>query len=139
ESALAQTWSEKEVIVIDDGSTDRSLSIIQQFDGRIQWEAGPNRGGGATRNRLLGLASGEWIQYLDADDYLLPQKIAHQMEFISAHAGLDVVFGPAIWEYWSELDVRREVLLIPQPPHDHWALLAGWQLPQTGALVWRKR
>src|SRR5262245_42280315 len=76
ESALAQTGVEKEVIVVDDGSTDRSLDVIRQFDGHIRWETGPNRGGGASRNRLLELARGNWLQYLDADDYLLPDKIA---------------------------------------------------------------
>ena len=58
ESALAQTWSEKEIIVVDDGSTDRSLEVIRQFDGRIRWETGPNRGGNVARNRLLELARG---------------------------------------------------------------------------------
>ena len=53
ESALAQTWPEKEVIVVDDGSTDASLEIIRHFDGRVRWESGPNRGGNAARNRLL--------------------------------------------------------------------------------------
>jgi glycosyltransferase involved in cell wall biosynthesis len=42
ESALAQTWAEKEVIVVDDGSTDGSLDVIRRFDGRIRWETGPN-------------------------------------------------------------------------------------------------
>jgi glycosyltransferase involved in cell wall biosynthesis len=138
ESALAQTWCDKEIIVFDDGSTDHSLDAIRQFEGRIRWKTGPNRGGGATRNRLLELASGAWVQYLDADDYLLPQKIADQMEFVASRADLDVVFGPAIWEYWSEFDTRREVLTIPQP-HDLWVLLAGWHLPQTGAPLWRKQ
>ena len=138
ESALAQTWSEKEIIVVDDGSTDRSLEVIQQFDGRIKWETGPNRGGNVARNRLLELARGHWLQYLDADDYLLPDKIKQQMTFITAHANLDVVFGPATLEYWSEFTSRRELLPIPEP-HDDWVLLALWRLPQTGALLWRKQ
>ena len=138
ESALAQTWSEKEIIVVDDGSMDRSLEVIRQFDGRIQWETGPNRGGNVARNRLLELARGHWLQYLDADDYLLPDKIAQQMTFIAAHSNPDVVFGPVTWEYWSELETRRELVPIP-PPHDDWVLLARWRLPQTGALLWRKQ
>ena len=85
ESALAQTWPEKEVIVVDDGSTDRSLDVIRRFDGRIRWETGPNRGGNAARNRLLELARGDWLQYLDADDYLLPEKVARQVEFAHEH------------------------------------------------------
>jgi glycosyltransferase involved in cell wall biosynthesis len=138
ESALAQTWSNKEIIVVDDGSTDRSLDMIRKFDGRIRWESGPNRGGGSARNQLLDLARGEWLQYLDADDYLLPPKISQQMEFIGQQSGLDLVFGPITLEHWSSRAARCELLPIPEP-HDPWMLLASWRLPQTGAPVWRRQ
>jgi len=138
ESALAQTWPDKEIIVLDDGSTDCSLDVIRQFDGRIRWETGQNCGGGAARNRLLECAFGEWVQYLDADDCLLPSKIAHQMEFVGTQADVDVVFGPVTVEHWSERSARRELLPIPEP-HDLWILLASWGLPQTGAPLWRKQ
>jgi glycosyltransferase involved in cell wall biosynthesis len=74
-SALGQSWSNKEVIVIDDGSKDESLKVIQSFGDRIRWETGPNRGGCAARNRGIALARGEWVQFLDADDVLLPDCI----------------------------------------------------------------
>jgi glycosyltransferase involved in cell wall biosynthesis len=138
ESALAQTWLDKEIIVVDDGSTDHSLDVIKRFNGRIRWETGPNCGGNAARNRLLQFARGEWVQYLDADDYLLPEKIAQQMQFVSAHADLDIVFGPITLEHWSAQGSRRELLPIPEP-HDLWILLAAWGLPQTGAPLWRKQ
>jgi glycosyltransferase involved in cell wall biosynthesis len=79
ESSLRQTHSRKEVIVIDDGSTDRSLSLIRSFGDRIRWETGPNRGAGAARNRGMELADGELIQFLDADDLLHPTKIEAQL------------------------------------------------------------
>src|SRR5260370_41966977 len=91
ESALSQTWPEKEVIVVDDGSTDASLEIIESFGARERWETGPNRGGNVARNRLLELARGEWLHYLDADDYLVPEKIASQMEFIDVNQSTDIV------------------------------------------------
>lgn len=138
ESALDQTWPEKEIIVVDDGSTDESLEIIRRFDGRIRWETGPNQGGNVARNRLLELASGAWLQYLDADDYLLRDKVASQMEFLATHPEMDVIFGPVTIEHWSERDVRRELSPIPEP-HDLWVLLASWTLPQTGAPLWRKQ
>jgi glycosyltransferase involved in cell wall biosynthesis len=75
ESGIAQTWPAKEIIVLDDGSTDRSLDIIRGFGERIRSEAAKHRGGNATRNRLLELARGDWIQYLDADDYLRPSCV----------------------------------------------------------------
>jgi len=79
ESALAQTYPNKEVILIDDGSTDGSLDVIRSFGEAIRWETGPNRGGSAARNRGLALARGELIQFLDADDLLHPQKLERQV------------------------------------------------------------
>jgi glycosyltransferase involved in cell wall biosynthesis len=138
ETALAQTWCEKEVVVVDDGSTDGSIEVIKQFGDRIRWETGPNQGGNVARNRLLKLARGDWLQYLDADDYLLPHKITKQMEFLVGHSQSDIVFGPITMEHWSEREAKREPLPIPQP-HDQWVLLARWYLPQTGACLWRKK
>src|SRR3984957_14870258 len=108
ESALRQTWPEKEIIVVDDGSTDASLAIIQSFGDRIRWETGPNRGGNVARNRLLDLARGEWLQYLDADDYLLPLKIERQVGFLREHPTCDVVYSPVLLVNWSEEKVEQE-------------------------------
>ena len=136
ESALDQTWPDKEVIVVDDGSTDRSVEIIKAFDGRIRWESGSNRGSNHARNRLTALASGPWLQYLDADDYLLADKIERQVGFVRAHPDIDVVYGPITLEFSG--DRGREVLPIVEP-RDEWVLLARWFLPQTGAPLWRKQ
>lgn len=83
ESALAQTYSQTEVIVIDDGSTDDSIRVLESHDGRIRWETGPNRGACAARNRGIELAQGEFIQFLDADDLLEPTKIQIQSKLIT--------------------------------------------------------
>jgi glycosyltransferase involved in cell wall biosynthesis len=137
ESALAQSGPAIEVIVVDDGSTDGSPDVIRRFDGRIRWETGPNRGGGGARNRLLELASGEWLQYLDADDYLRPGKIAGQIAFARQHPDVDIVVSPTVWEktgngglVWVENSFRF--------PCDPWVMLARWHLPQTGGPLFRK-
>jgi glycosyltransferase involved in cell wall biosynthesis len=138
QSALDQTYSNKEVIVVDDGSSDRSLDVIKSFGDRIRWESQPNRGGNITRNRLLELSTSEWIQYLDADDYLLPDKIEKQLQFLSKTQQADIIYSPSIFEYWDGNHSRQEVLTIPEP-HDPWILLARWYLPQTGSPLWKKQ
>ena len=77
DSALAQTFRDIEVIVADDGSADSSLEVLKRYRGnaRISVHAEPHRGGNGTRNRLLELAQGEYVQFLDADDELAPKKL----------------------------------------------------------------
>ena len=80
ESALQQTYTNVEIIVIDDGSTDGSLEIIRSFENHIQWETGSNQGAPKARNRGLELAQGEYIRFLDADDILFRNCLEHQVE-----------------------------------------------------------
>lgn len=82
ESALAQTYPNREVIVIDDGSTDDSIDVIRSYGDRTRWESGPNRGACAARNRGIELAVGDFIQFLDADDLLYPEKIERQISAV---------------------------------------------------------
>jgi glycosyltransferase involved in cell wall biosynthesis len=91
ESALSQTYAHKEVIVIDDGSTDGSLEVIRSFGDAIRWQTGPNRGGSAARNRGIELAQGELIQFLDADDLLHSQKLELQVAELQ-RSDADLVF-----------------------------------------------
>ncbi|WP_071191346.1 glycosyltransferase [Trichormus sp. NMC-1] len=138
ESCLNQSYPHKEVIVVDDGSTDGSLEKIKSFGNSIHWETGENRGGNVARNRLLELSTGEWLQYLDADDYLLPTKIEQQVKFLDQVPSIDIIYSPSIFEYWQKDISKQEILPIPEP-HDAWILLARWYLPQTGSPLWRKQ
>ncbi|MEB3209750.1 MAG: glycosyltransferase [Leptolyngbyaceae bacterium] len=144
ESALEQTYPHTEVIVIDDGSTDNSLEIIQSFGSKIQWATQLNQGGNVTRNHLLERSTGQWLQYLDADDYLLPHKVGEQIEHLKAtkdkqaNHKIDVLYSPSILEYRNHTSFTQEILPIPEP-HDPWILLARWYLPQTNSPLWRKQ
>lgn len=100
DSCLRQTYPRVEIIVIDDGSTDASLEIIKSYGEKVIWETGLNRGGNYARNRGLVLAKGEYIQYLDADDYLLPEKIAKQVRCLE-ETGADIAYGD--WRYQRHL------------------------------------
>lgn len=83
-SALDQSYPHKEVIVIDDGSTDGSLDAIRSFGTLIRWKTQRNHGGAVARNHGLQLAEGEVIQFLDADDLLDRTKIERQIELLRA-------------------------------------------------------
>lgn len=80
ESALSQTWIRKEIIVVDDGSTDSTLEIAKAYESPIVFVgAQENRGASAARNHALSLAQGDYIQWLDSDDILAPDKVAMQL------------------------------------------------------------
>lgn len=79
-SAIAQTWEPKEIIVVDDGSTDQTVAIARQFESDIvRVVTQTNQGAAAARNYAFSLSRGEYVQWLDADDLLAPDKIARQM------------------------------------------------------------
>jgi glycosyltransferase involved in cell wall biosynthesis len=83
ESALAQTWTDREIILVNDGSRDGSLALARNFAGRgVRVIDQPNQGASAARNHGLREARGEFIQFLDADDLLSPDKIAGQIELL---------------------------------------------------------
>lgn len=81
ESAIAQTWPHKEIIVVDDGSTDGTLAVAQRYEGRgITVVSQRNQGAASTRNNLLALSKGDYIQWLDADDLLSQDKVECQLK-----------------------------------------------------------
>ena len=80
QSAMDQTWPNKEIFIIDDGSTDDSLSIAKKYENSwIRVVHQVNKGASAARNVGLDLSKGDYIQFLDADDLLSPNKISEQM------------------------------------------------------------
>jgi glycosyltransferase involved in cell wall biosynthesis len=127
DSCLNQTYSAVEVVVVDDGSTDSSLDMIKRYDGKIIWETGPNRGGNHARNRGFALSKGEYIQYLDADDYLLPEKLERQVQFLE-ETEFDVVYGD--WRHQYHLpngeSYLEDIKVTGTQPNLLESLLADW-------------
>ena len=106
ESALSQTWPNKEIIIVDDGSTDNSLKIARQYESNlVKVISQENKGAPAARNMALKHAQGDYIQWLDADDLLAPDKIEKQME--AAHrignpkVLLSCSWGRFFYRYWK--------------------------------------
>ena len=83
-SALGQTYSNIEVVAVDDGSTDETVDVLKSFGDRIRWTTGPNRGACAARNSGVELAKGDLIQFLDSDDLLDPRKLETQVPLAAA-------------------------------------------------------
>jgi glycosyltransferase involved in cell wall biosynthesis len=95
-SALAQTWPNTEIIVIDDESSDQTLAIARQFEPlgvRVIQQS--HQGAAAARNLAFSLSSGDYIQWLDADDLLAPDKIAQQMEAVQQGVGKRILLSAA--------------------------------------------
>jgi glycosyltransferase involved in cell wall biosynthesis len=138
ESALAQSWPNKEVVVSDDGSTDRTREIVLGFGDRIRLLSLPgNSGPSSARNAILESARGEWIQWLDSDDYLLPQKIETQLREAGGGSA-DVLLSPSLIEQWgSEGPAPPWTAHLPDPPDPFYLWLAFW-FPQIGAQLWRR-
>lgn len=75
-SVLAQSYDDFEIIVVDDGSTDDSVPMCQQYGSAVPCVSQANRGLAAARNRGLEMARGDWLQFLDVDDLIAKDKLA---------------------------------------------------------------
>jgi glycosyltransferase involved in cell wall biosynthesis len=112
ESALAQTWPHTEIIVVDDGSRDRSLEIAHSFAALgVKVIPQENQGVCVARNRAFQESTGDYIQYLDADDLLAPDKIERQIAQLSQ--GNDNCVAAGEWVKFYQEPAEAE--FIPEP------------------------
>jgi glycosyltransferase involved in cell wall biosynthesis len=102
QSVIAQTYRPIECIVVDDGSTDDTSIVVEEFKRQstpgldIYYIKQANQGAQIARNTGTRAAKGKYIQYLDSDDILYPNKFEHQVKYFSSHPDCDGVFGD--WE-----------------------------------------
>ncbi len=116
DSALAQTYSPIEVICVDNGSSDGTTDILKSYeaDGKIQVLHQAIKGAPAARNMGWKASKGSWIQFLDADDRLAPEKIAHQMDLVKAQVleppfiAASALKGNPETEQWKRWEVEEE-------------------------------
>jgi glycosyltransferase involved in cell wall biosynthesis len=113
ESVLEQDYPDLELIVIDDGSTDGTVPIARGYGDRLHLISQPNSGVSAARNRGLSTARGEYIAFLDADDVMLPGKLAGQAAGLEAQPELG-----SIHSGWHLIDARGKRLATMEPWKD---------------------
>ena len=93
ESVLDQTWPAREIIVVDDGSTDGTTEIAYQYAPRVRVVKQPNSGPSIARNHGVEVAQAEWIAFLDADDWYYPHRLESHARMIEKDSSLDFLVG----------------------------------------------
>ncbi|MBA3774086.1 MAG: glycosyltransferase family 2 protein [Ramlibacter sp.] len=118
-STLAQTYSPLEVIVVDDGSTDGGAQVVSQIaDSRVRLVSQDNAGVSAARNRGIELARGDWIVFLDADDWQHPQYLASLRRAHTIHPRVDMLASG-----FAQVSASGGVQITP------------WRLPEAHATI----
>jgi glycosyltransferase involved in cell wall biosynthesis len=108
DSVIEQTYPNIEIIVVDDGSTDNSVEILETFTNQITLIKTKNNGSIVARNYGLLHANGEYICYLDSDDYMLPSRILRHLEFMISE-GINISFCDTFLEYEDNLLKKNSV------------------------------
>lgn len=115
-SILSQTFTNFELIVVDDGSTDSSLKILRGFadgDDRVRIFSRPNTGYVIALNEMIDAAAGEYLARMDADDIALPSRLQTQVDYLDAHP--DIV---CVGTHWEIIDEADRLLHVQKPPVD---------------------
>jgi alpha-1,3-rhamnosyl/mannosyltransferase len=112
DSVFAQTYRDFEVVIVDDGSTDGTRQMLRRYGYKVRYCRQENAGDAAARNKLIELARGRYISFLDSDDLLYPDALEKMVGAMPQNAENVVVYGPyaAIDEHGDSLRRRRRKL-----------------------------
>ena len=110
DSVLAQEFRPLEIIVVDDGSTDSTRSLLQGSYPGIRIITQENKGVSAARNAGISAAKGDWLAFLDSDDTWFPAKLGRQVRAVEASPGSNIVHTDEIW-------IRNGARVNPQRKH----------------------
>jgi len=139
-SVLAQTHIESELICVDDGSTDGTLDLLirlrDRAPDRIRVIEQPNQGACAARNNGLAHSSGTYVEFLDADDALMPEKLAHQAALAQARGLPDLIIGSSITRSPNGSIVETDIQ--KGPDRDPWLDLMRHKLGGTPQNLWKR-
>jgi len=111
--------------------------VISDYENSIISLQGNGEGGCAARNLAWRQSSGEWIQFLDGDDYLEADKLANNLQ--AAEPETDVVYSPILEEDWKKGQPKARIATEYSPEEDHALRWLRWKLCQTGGLLWRRK
>lgn len=107
DSVLNQTYPNIEIIVVDDGSTDNPETVLNKYKGRIELVRQENRGLSSARNTGIRNSEGEYLVFLDADDYVSPNKIEMEVETLEKYPKVGWVYGVSLVVDENKRVIRR--------------------------------
>lgn len=132
-SVFAQDWPNLEVVVVDDGSSDRSAELICASFPEVRLVQQRNQGIAVARNHGIACAQGDWIAFLDADDIWLPGKLQAQWDTLSAIPGARMCH--TAFEFWTSTEPSPEPAFLAalqgrSGDRKRWLGVSGWIYPQ---------
>jgi GT2 family glycosyltransferase len=109
DSVLAQTYPAEEIVIVDDGSTDATPQVVARYGSKVQYLRQSNKGVSAARNAGAQGAHGDWLAFLDADDWYFPDRLRLHAAMLSVSDDLDFLTGDYEYRDTSDLVIGRSL------------------------------